>query len=381
MASQPANFYELMTFLSSNWPVFLFFFSIFAVLVGWFVYSVHPLQPLEEIAHKQRQYKAEDESHLFKKRMVNRHLELGNTFLSTNQLEAAKIEFHKALEMDPTKVQAQMGVFKSEVFEPITPQRIYDPEVMKKKLMLILKENPSDPHALSFMGNVYLYVDRKKAEEFFKRATAQDSSLAAGYYGLGLIHDIENRLDEALEMYEKALSLSEWNQHYLNNVAYKYLQKKQYKQAIEKYYLLLSLDQRYLLAYYTIANAYRLSNDFYSAQWYQKRLLALMDDEEITALDRNKGVWFFHVESDNLVQFFDFPKKRCYAYYNIALTSFLLGLEEESRAFLEKARDLGTPEEPNVKELVNFDISALEKEQPDTTEQLNGFKQIFLLPS
>jgi tetratricopeptide (TPR) repeat protein len=380
MASQPSNFYEIMTFLSSNWPVFLFLFSILAVLIGWLVYRVHPLQPLEEIAHKQRQYMAEDESLLFKKRMVNRHLELGNTFLGTNQLEAAKIEFQRALELDATNVKAQMGVFKSDVFEPITPQRIYDPEVMKKKLMLILKENPEDPHALSFMGNVYLYVDRKKAEEFFKRATAQDSSIAAGYYGLGLIHDIENRLDEALEMYEKALSLSEWNQHYLNNVAYKYLQKKQYKQAIEKYYLLLNLDQRYLLAYYTISNAYRLKNDFYSAKWYQNRLLALMDDEATTSLKRNIGAWFFHVESDKIIQFFDFPKKRCYAYFNIALTSYLLGLEEESKAFLEKARELETPEEPSVKELVNFDISVLEKEQPDTIEKLNGFKQNFFLP-
>jgi tetratricopeptide (TPR) repeat protein len=369
---------ETFTFISANWPIFLFILSILGVLTGWVILDISPLQPLEEIAFKQSEYRLSAKQESMKSEMVSSHIKLGNTFLNIMQLEAAQNEFEEALKLDPYNLSAQKGLSKSELFMPIM-QNDYDPEIMEKRLNLILEEDPYDPHAYLFLGILYRDIDHEQALIYYEKAIDKDPSIAAAYFGIGTIYDIQNKPDDAITMYEKALSLSKWNQPFLDNLGYHYCQRKEYQKAIQQYELLLRLNPRFLPAYYTISNAYRLTGNLEQARWDQKILVNLLDNKNVTALQRNKEIWFYSFNSET-VFLYNYPEKKYYAYYNLALTCYLLGNETEAIQYVKKAKDLQIDKdlEFNVKKLINYDIDNLQEEESYFLNRTDEFRRKFL---
>jgi len=362
--------------LTKNWAVFLFVVSVVGAIVGWLVFEISPFHALEEIAMKQKEQRRTELQVEYKHRLVQRHIELANSFLSIAQLEAAKIEFENALKLDPNNVEAHLGKLKAEIFLPIANKE-YIPEIAERKLTLVLKERPDDAHVLSFLGDIYRSISKEVALAYYQKAIVRDPTVASAYHGIALIHDQDKNNDDAIKMYEKALSLSIWHQSYLNNLGYQYLQRKDYRSAIEKYDLLLKLDHRYLLTYYTLSNAYRLTGNFQLASSYQDLLIELLDDDKITALQRNGGEWFFHTDF-RLIHFYDYPMKKCYAYYNAALTAHMLRNAGKAESYIVKARRTNSPNERLVKELMRHDIKNLKQAQKDYSELLEAFSEKYL---
>jgi hypothetical protein len=134
---------NILDFIVSHEVLFAFALSVLAVLTGKLIFNISPLQRLEEIAYKQRVYRRKAEQETYKKKITEYHLELGNTFLDLRQVAAAKIEFQTVLKLDPINKEAQRGLFKSEIFEPIQEEH-YDPEIVKRRLDMVLKDDPSD---------------------------------------------------------------------------------------------------------------------------------------------------------------------------------------------------------------------------------------------
>ncbi len=378
ISSCSASFIRLFKFIISNKANIFYILTIFTFLIGIFIYDISPFQPLEEIAAKQSEYQKIAADELKKSEIVSNRLKLGNSFLNVLQLDAAKIEFEEALKLDPLNLSARKGLFKSEFFKPIV-ERDYDPEIMDKRLMLILQEDSDDPQALLFLGHIYSSIDSKQAIEYYQKAIDKDPSVAAAYFGIGVIYDEQNKHDEALMMYEKALSLSKWNQLFLDNLGYQYYLRKEYNKAIEKYELLLRLNEHFLSAYYIISNAYRVTGNIEQARLDQEKLIKLLDDENVTSLKRNKEPWFFSFGYEK-VYFFNFSKKKFYAYYNMALTYYLLGNETEAMQYIKKAKDLHIDRESelDVKKLVDFDIGMLEEEQRSFLNRTKEFRRKFL---
>ena len=367
-----------LSYISSNGPIFLLFLSLFGVLIGWVIFDVSPLQPFEEIAFKQSEYRLSAKQESMKSEMVSRHLKLGNTFLNVMQLEAAKNEFEEALKLDPCNLSAQKGLFKSELFLPIM-ENDYDPEIMEKRLNLILEENPDDPHAYLFLGRLYMDIDYEQALTYYEKAIDKDPSIAAAYFGIGTIYDLQNKPDDAITMYEKALNLSKWNQPFLDNLGFQYCQRKEYQKSIQQYELLLRLNPRFLPAYYTISNAYRLTGNLEQARSDQEILIKLLDNKNVTSLKRNKEMWFYSFNSE-IVFFYDYPEKKYYAYYNLALTYYLLGNETEAIQYVKKANDLQIDKnlELDVKKLINYDIDNLQEEESSFLNRTEEFRRKFL---
>lgn len=364
--------------ISSNWPIFILSLSLFGVLIGWVIFDVSPLQPFEEIAFKQSEYRLSAEQESMKSEMVSRHLKLGNTFLNVMQLEAAKNEFEEALKLDPLNLSAQKGLFKSELFLPIM-ENDYDPEIMEKRLNLILEENPDDPHAYLFLGMLYKDINHEQALTYYEKAIDKDPSIAAAYFGIGTIYDLQNKPDDAITMYEKALNLSKWNQPFLDNLGFQYCQRKEYQKSIQHYELLLRLNPRFLSAYYTISNAYRLTGNLEQARSDQEILIKLLDNKNVTSLKRNKEMWFYSFNSE-CVFFYDYPEKKFYAYYNLALTYYLLGNETEAIQYVKKANDLQIDKdlELDVKKLISYDIDNLQEEESSFLNRTEEFRRKFL---
>ncbi len=372
------NLNRIFIFIESHRGIFLFFISILAFFIGWFVFAISPFQPLEEIAFKQSEYRLTEQQELIKSEMIDHHIKLGNSFLNVMQLDAASNEFEEALKLDPLNLSAKKGLFKSELFKPIV-EKDYDPEIMEKKLKLVLEENPDDPQAFLFLGEIYSSVDPDLALRYYQTAIEKDPSVAAAYFGIGVIYEEHNESDDALEMYEKALSLSKWNQVFLENLGRQYYMRKEYPKAIEKYELLLRLNGYFLSAYYTSSNAYRLTGNLEQARLDQEILIRLLDDANVTSLKRNQETWFFRAGAEETV-FYDIPEKKFYAYYNMALTYYLLGDETDALRYIKKARDLhiDKSKELEVMKLMNFDIDDLQEEQSTLRTRTDEFRKKFL---
>jgi len=111
----------------------------------------------------------------------------------------------------------------------------------------------------------------------------------------------------------------------------------------------------------------------------QETVIKLLGDENVTRLKRNEEPWFFSFGSDK-VNFFDYSKKKSYAYYNIALTYYLLGNESEAKGYLKKAKDLHLDKESelDVKRLIYFDIGMLGAKQPALLNRTEEFMREFM---
>jgi tetratricopeptide (TPR) repeat protein len=363
---------------------FLFILSIFATLIGVLIYDISPLQPLEEIKAKQIEYRQKQIEYQQKEaddknesKILENHLKLGNSFLNVLQLDAAKDEFNEALKLDPLNLSARKGLFKSELFRPVVENN-YDPEIMEKRIMLLIQEDQNDTHALLFLGHMYIPINDTQAMMYFQKVIDIDPSFAGAYFEIGLIYDEQKNHDEAIMYYERALNLSKWNQLFLDNLGYQYYLNKDFNKAIEKFELLLRLNENYLSAYYIISNSYRITGNMEQARLDQEKLITLLSDENVTDLQKNKDPWYFNIESGP-VYFFDYPKKNFHAYYNIALTYYLLGNELETMQYLKKAKDLHIDKESelDVLRLVDFDMNMLEEKNPSLLNRTEEFKRKF----
>jgi tetratricopeptide (TPR) repeat protein len=362
---------EVITFSSANWPVLLFLLTVLGLVFGRLVYHISPFYWLEEIKQKQDDYRAKVRQEEFKLRMVSRHIELASALLDAYEIQAAKAEYQKALQLDSMNVEAQMGLLKSEIFLSIR-RKDYSPQVAQKQLKLIQAENPDDKHALLFLGDVYSSIDQDRALQYYTAALQQDPSLAIAYNNIGVIYDERCQFDKSSENYEKAAELAQWNTDILANVAYHSLRKKRYNEAINQFELLLRLDGKLLWAHWSLAQAYWLTGNIRAAYDWQRHLLRLLDDEEVTSLPLNRGQLLFHV-GDVPLYVYDLPQMRCYSYYSMALTCHLLGMREQAEAFIQKARDVAAEDQTPPKTLLVANVAELQRVQSGLRDSLQDF--------
>lgn len=370
--NHPANgFVGLLRLLSAHWAVLVFALSVLAAIVGWFAFGVSLLQPLEELGHRQQEYRREATQLAYRDRMIDRHLQLGNSFLNVHQVEEALVEFKEVLKLDPVNTAAQLGLIKVQVFEPIA-KGLYDPEVSERRLRLIQEELPNDAHVSLFLGRVYQSIDSDQAIDFYQAAISEDPSLASAHSSLGYLYDLDNRIEESLAAYETALRLSPWNQPVLNNLAYQYVKLGRYDEAILKYELLLSLDPRFLLTHFSLAKSHLLQGALNEAHTYQLQLNRLLADSSVLALPRNQREFVFPSD-DRWVHLRDYHSKTYYAFYSAALSSYLLGDNVAADDYIRKAELLNPVNVPLLHDLMRSDIRRLQDEQAQYAEKADEF--------
>lgn len=383
---------ELLKWINANWAVLGLGISLLGILIARLLFDVSIFQPFDEIAAKQGEYREQEKQKKHQKIMVDRHLTLGSYFLSNSRYNAAKAEFNQVLKLDKMNPAAQMGLFKTGVFEAFM-EKEFIPEVVERQIHFILEENPDDPHARVMYGNLYAQLkEYDKAKEQYELALKSvDNPVdesdgkpvdkpASAYFGLGILYEKEDNLDRAIEMYEKAVTHSKWNERYLNNLASVYGKKGDYTNAIEHYELVLTLDYEYLLPYCEVALAYRLTNNLEMAGAYQFRLVSYLYDENFSGLDKNKGVWFFKTDSKTVVSLYSLAEKRCYALYSLSMTLFLLRKDRECEAeqYARQAHDIETNQKASILDLVRWDLQSFEQKHPAYRERAGEYRRMYL---
>jgi tetratricopeptide (TPR) repeat protein len=124
-------------------------------------------------------------------------------------------------------------------------------------------------------------------------------------------------------MYERAAELADWHQPYLNNLAYEYLQHQDYGKALATYEQALRLDGQFLLTYFDLANYFRVRGQPQQALRYLEKGVALLDDPQVAASEKNQGSWYFRHGTD-ILHLDTLPRKQCYAYHSLTAMLRLL---------------------------------------------------------
>lgn len=349
---------SLLERIRTNWQMLAVLFTVALALIAWVKIGVDPLESARDAKYKKDQRDAQ-------RKMAQTHISLGNDFLNVGQIEAASDEFENAKKLDPYNSEADFGLLKVSVFKPLAGGIDDDPEVAQRRINGILTQKADDTNALAFQGDVYRTIDPKKSLDYYNQAIASNGGNAWAYYGKGLLFDLSGQGNAALEMYEKAVQLSPWNQTFVNNLAYQRYLRGDYKEAELHYVFLLNLESRYLLSRCMLANTQLKMGAVSVAYSNLQPLNEYLHDGQVMKLQRNQGQWFFHVERGEIVELNSAAEKTAYLRYMMALASYMSGYHDETHTHLAEAEAAGRDASAHARRVLMVDISTLAKERPE----------------
>jgi tetratricopeptide (TPR) repeat protein len=282
--------------------------------------------------------------------------------------------------VDPLNTEAQEGSLQSGLFMSIEEED-FDPGITEQKLQELLKRYPKDTQLWAFLGDVFSYYDTEIALKDYQKAVEINPENAYAYSGMAGLYYDQGKYDKNLEMAKKAYDLAPWNSLLQHNYANALYAEERYQDAIIQYEDLTSWDPQYLWAYHDLAQLYRLTGDLDSAQWSYEQFIAMLEDEEVTSLEKNQVSMAFTTGPDSYpVYVYENSEMRYYAYYSIALTSYLRGYTEEAESYVSKAEDIKIDPymESEIKRLMEYDITLLTEKQEQFKVRADGFRSTFL---
>jgi len=181
-------------------------------------------------------------------------------------------------------------------------------------------------------------------------------------------------------MAKRAYELAPWKSIFHNNYVNALNLKERYQDAIVVYEDLIYSDPQYLWAYNDLTVLYRLTGDLQASHFYGKEFIELLTDEEVMSVNRDETAVFTTGPNSNPVYIHGDSEKRYYGYYNVALTTYLLGHTQEAESYVNKAKDVQI--DPNaaseIKRLMDSDIERLQGEQERFKARADDFRAKFL---
>ncbi len=358
--------------------------SALLTLAGLIWFSIPPWRILQGAVHSYREAELKDD-------IVEHHLELGDSFLNVGRPEAAKAEYDEALKLDPTNALVQLSFRKTELLAQIL-ERNFDPATVYEQILQLKNVGSADlpnafndkhlSHMLSFEGDIFLDYDEEEAERLYEEAASTNPQNPYPVAAVADLYMRQHKIDEALIRYKKAHQTATWHPQYQSNLAYALYENKQYEEAAEQYEDLLDWDPGLLQGYFELPKVYLVLGNLEDAYLIQRDLVeSLVDDEKLTSLEKNKGRLFYLTDSQSSsVHLPSNTEKKFYAYYSIALTSYLLGKEEEAEEYVSRARDvpISSYSKSEVIRLMQHDIRILQEEQEGLVDKTDEFKSEFL---
>jgi tetratricopeptide (TPR) repeat protein len=254
---------------------------------------------------------------------ANQALHDGLRHLNTGAYAQARQAYQQALAQGWfSRRAAQLGLEKASIYD--APDGEFHAHEVKQRVDRILVQHPDDPHAYLFLGDWYaIQDDYTTASTYYEKAIARHPTLAHGYFSLGVVYDKLGKVEQSLQMYERAATLALWHQPYLNNLAYQYAQHQDYGKALATYEQALRLDGQFLLTYFDLANYFRVRGQPQQALRHLEKGVALLDDPKVAMLEKNREPWYFRHGAD-LLHLDTLPRKQCYAYHTLAAVRRLL---------------------------------------------------------
>lgn len=153
-----------------------------------------------------------------------------------NNLDASVVYYEKAMQLSPGDgdIYNDFALIKKR-------QKDYSAaiELLSKALEL----NPRNSNALNNLGNLYIEIrDLDKAKKLFNAALDIDPEAVSSYIGLGNISEMRDLCIEAIDFYDKSLSLNRKSIVALTNKANILLRLRRYQDALAVFNEAYSLD-------------------------------------------------------------------------------------------------------------------------------------------
>jgi hypothetical protein len=93
------------------------------ILVGHFKYHLSLLYYAHELAHAQEEHIVADNQREANGKILQHHVDLGNSLFGDGEMRGAESEFREALKLDGTNLEAERGLFKASIFNEWTTTR------------------------------------------------------------------------------------------------------------------------------------------------------------------------------------------------------------------------------------------------------------------
>ncbi len=235
--------------------------------------------------------------------------------------------FTKTIERDPSNIYAIINL-------ALILQRD-NAEVAKNLIISALKIDPVHLIANYLMSTICIntcnYIE---AEEILNNITEKNPSFLMGWYKLGVLYFKTNKLKKAIDVLEKAASISK-KTYILNLLGLIYLHRLKLEEAVAYFKESIKIDPKDPSTWINLADAYFKGNDFKSSIMILKEALQLLADR--------------HSEADN--------EKQVVVWLNLANCYDKLEKDNFSLYCLEKAREYSMKG-------INLDLDLFEQDEP-----------------
>ncbi|MCP4110719.1 MAG: TIR domain-containing protein [Desulfobacteraceae bacterium] len=300
---------------------------------------------------------------------VKDNLKSANRFLNNGMYSEALDQYEQALKncLGCAKVLADKK--KAEFFKE-TAETDYNPGTMIERLKNIPGVPENDPHIRLLTGNMYVQMRKdEKAEDIYLEIIQEEPELAEAWFSLGILYHKQGNRKHARKMYEKAVSISEHNFRYLDNLAWIDIETGQYHDAVQSYKKMLDGDKNFLLAYAEIAKALWMDKKPGTALDNLRILMKKIENPRITDHPVNKAPWFFPLKDESVI-IDNLSTKKYYAAYSLAASCYMLGYTSEAETHLKKAEKLQIEyaDAINIRTLINHDISEIREKYAEHDE-------------
>ena len=152
--------------------------------------------------------------------------------------------------------------------------------VWKDKISLwtdVLNKSPNLAMANVNLGKAYDEAgNRAKAKELFLKAIQVEPQVSSGYVSLGVSLEWENKYEEAITAYKKALTLKRVDRKIIyTNLALIFMKTKNYKAAIDYANKVIAINPYQSISYKVLATAHLNSRNFKQAEIILSKALSL----------------------------------------------------------------------------------------------------------
>ncbi len=370
------------------WALYALAVSILAALIAWKVFHVSLLQPMEEKAHQQAQYRLIQKQNRFKDIILRQQLAFGKSLLDIGAYETAREEYEEAVKLSPASIDAQLGLHKAKIFSRNSKE--FNPAVIERRINMVLdiarnRPGGDDAHARAALGDLFQQTDPEEAKKQYRTAINLDDQVATAHFGLGLILLEGGDYAAAVPEMEKAVEISGMNPLYLNNLGYAYRCSNQMEAARRTYDKALNLDPDHLLSHLEFAQVLLLMKfPSYDACDTLTELIWLMGDDRLLKQEKNKTAWKFPVQ-DRFLALIDVQEKKRFCFFHLCLAKFLTGDKKGARQELKRALEIKVCFPEDIDSMFNQYLDTLQEkikiqdsgEKARFTNRLGQFKAMF----
>ena len=285
-----------------------------------------------------------------KRKLAKFHRELGDRLMILSEWESAEVAYRKALEINPTDMDASTGIAKASVFQPLKGQQYVPPYLIEVKLKSLIENSPRPDAQLVFLKGINRRNQGEEAEgrKLFEEATRIDPNFVGSHILLGYSLMCSSEIEKALVCFQRAFDLDQSYPFANCNLGICHLLTLQLDEAI-KYFELSLRGNPDLFSTLGLGDAHRFNGNHKEALRVHQYAISVLNRKGIEKERYAGGEWlrnFMPLQKGDTktirysVRAITFEQKKTIALYALALDQAIDGDVTAAEKTFAEARGL-----------------------------------------